>query len=165
MGMFDWLSMTPKEKKLQFFIHDDDSMEFRKLPVEDTVLIEMRGGKPVAAFKHYYKLEYDFNGYKNIPSGKISLAYPRDVMLDLFNSLEDSDKFTKGNNLNSLEDSDKFTKGNNLNRPWITAIAANSFYKAKTQKPPSLMMDRFTTACIIIAAAEGIGIVARLLIR
>src|SRR3972149_4032339 len=147
--MLEWLSLgKPKEKKTQFMIHDDDSMEFRKLNIEGTALIEVRNGKPVAAFKHYYKLEYDFEGYKNLPAGKVSLGYPRDVMLDVFNTLEMKDKFTKGND---------------LNRPWITAIGANSFYKVKTQKPPSVFMDKFTTICIILISAEALGIVFQVL--
>jgi hypothetical protein len=137
-----------KEKKIQFFIHDDDSMEFVKRTIEDTVLIEMRNGKPVAAFKHYYKLEYDFEGYKNLPAGKITLGYPRDIMLDLFNTLEVKDKFTKGND---------------LNRPWITDIAANAFYKAKTQKAPSLLMDRFSVLCMFLVAGEAIAILFKVL--
>jgi hypothetical protein len=149
--MLDWLTMglgKAKEKKIQFFIHDDDSIEFVKRTIEDTVLIEMRNGKPVAAFKHYYKLEYDFEGYKNLPAGKITLGYPRDVILDLFNTLEVKDKFTKGND---------------LNRPWITDIGANAFYKAKTQKAPSLLMDRFSVLCMFLVAGEAIAILFKVL--
>jgi len=135
----------PAERKMQLYFNDDDSMEIRRLEIDATVLLERVRGVIVAAFKHFYKLEYDFEGYKTIPPGKLTLGFSRDVVLDLFNNLD--------------ETKDKITKGNAMNRPWITEIAKNSFYKIKQQKPQGVFMDKFTTICVIIAAAEAIGII------
>ncbi len=134
-----------KETKMQLFLHDDDSMEFRRLEIDFTVLIEKVNKKINAAFKHFYKMEYDFEGYKNIPAGKVTLGFPRDVVCDVFNSLD--------------ENKDGIKKGTNLDRPWITEISKNAFYKAKTQKSQGLFMDRFSTACLFIVIAEAIGII------
>jgi hypothetical protein len=136
-----------KEQKIQFFLHDDDTVEFRRLEVDFTVLIERVNDRVRAAFKHFYKLEYDFEGYKNLPAGKVSLGFPRDVVCDLFNTLDES--------------KDNIQKGVNLDRKWITDISKNAFYKAKLQAAPSFFMDKFTSICIVIAVAEAIGIVVK----
>jgi hypothetical protein len=142
--------VKPTEKKMQLYFNDDDSMIIRRLEIDATVLIERVKGVIVAAFKHFYKLEYDFEGYSKIPPGKLSLGFSRDVVLDLFNNLD--------------EQKDGITKGKQMNRPWITEISKNSFYKIKQQKANSFFMDKFTTACVIIVAAEAIGILLKILL-
>lgn len=137
----------PKEQKLTLHIHDDDTIEFRRLEIDFTCLIERFQKRITAAFKHFYKLEYDFEGYKALPAGKVTITNTRDVVTDLFNNLD--------------ETKDNIKKGVNLDRPWITDVSRAAFYKVKAQKNSGILMDRFTILCIILIAAEAIGIIIK----
>lgn len=137
----------PKEQKTTLHIHDDDSIEFRKLEIDFTCLIERVQKRIVAAYKHFYKLEYDFEGYKALSAGKITITNTRDVITDLFGNID--------------EGKDKIKKGVELDRPWISNISKSAFYKVKAQKAPSLLMDRFSVLCMILIGAEAIGIIIK----
>ena len=126
---------------MQLFLHDDDSFEFRSMPMESTCLIEKKDGEEVAAYKHYFKSEYFFEGYKGIPSDMVTLGYPRDIILELHDILDEDEKPPRDGNLSS---------------PFITAIAENRCYKLESQMPKGLLADKVVMTLLIIAVLFAI---------
>lgn len=73
---------TDKLKGLQLFLRDDMRFKFRPLEIVDTFLVERQNEQIVRGWKHFYKNQYEFAGYRGIPSGMVTLSFARDIILD-----------------------------------------------------------------------------------
>lgn len=72
----------PKEKAFQLHFRDDNSFEFRQLDIEDTFLIEKDKEEIKRGWKHFYRNQFPFAGYKNMKRGQVTLSFDRDIILD-----------------------------------------------------------------------------------
>jgi len=150
-------SLTGKveEKRTQFYIYDNGDIEFRKLPIMYTTMIEKKRGEIKRVFKHLFKLEFAFNGFGKIPADRVSLGYGRDAVLDIFNILDPAkDKITRASPGKVY-----------LERPWITEIGKNAQHHAHTQKPNTLMWDMVTWTLTAVLLMMALGLVITVLAR
>jgi hypothetical protein len=93
MGMFG----EPIEKSLQLYFRDDGRFIFRFLELLETIMVERNKEKAIIrGWKHIFGNQFPFVGYKNIPSGKVTLGFNRDVILDPYKLVPDSEKPDKG---------------------------------------------------------------------
>lgn len=83
-----------EEKKMQLYFYDDDTFEFRKLPLQYGCLLEKKGDKLIRAWRHSYAGQYSFGGYKNITAGTVTLGFARDIFLDPHNKIPFTDDTT-----------------------------------------------------------------------
>jgi hypothetical protein len=87
--MFGNIFGTPKERRTQLHFRDDGSAEFRLLDIEDTFLVEKdKDGEITRGWKHFYKNQFPFAGYKGIKPDQVTLGYDRDIILDPYNLVE-----------------------------------------------------------------------------
>ena len=93
MGLFG----DPVEKSLQLYFRDDGRFIFRFLEMTETILVERNKEKTIIrGWKHIFCILFPFVGYKNIPSGKVILGFNRDVILDPYKLVPDSEKPDRG---------------------------------------------------------------------
>lgn len=98
MGLFSF--GPPKEKRTQLFFRDDGKFQFRKLELEDTFLVEKNKDDVVQkGWKHFYRNQFPFEGYKGIPADMVTMSFARDVLLDPYDLVETRDKPDKGKGL------------------------------------------------------------------
>lgn len=90
---------TPKEQCTQLYFRDDGNFIFRKLPIENSFLVEKQNDEVISAWMMPYKLLKQFKGFKNMQRGKVLLGYGRDILLDPFNHLKDDEKPEQGKSL------------------------------------------------------------------
>lgn len=88
--MFGLGSITgpPKEKAEQLHFRDDSSFEFRFLEIEDTFLVERDKEDIKRGWKHLFRLQFPFAGYKNMRKGQVTLSFDRDIILDPYGIIE-----------------------------------------------------------------------------
>jgi len=142
-----------KDQRTQLYFHDDGTFEFRKLDVDVACLIKRDNkGMPVQAWRHYYKNQYPFNGYKRIQADMVSLGYGRDIVLDPHKILS----------ADELPELDKDI--NKLDRKGIREIAQSQCYRAENQKGGTLLVDKITTylGIAVVVLAFAIAIAANL---
>jgi hypothetical protein len=85
------------EKALQLYFRDDLRFVFRRLELEDTFLEQRNKDKTIVkGWKHFYKNQFPFVGYKNIPAGMVTLSFGRDVILDPYGLVPEAEKPDKG---------------------------------------------------------------------
>lgn len=83
---------NPKEKRTQLHFRDDGTFEFRRLEIEDTFLIEKgKDNEIVRGWKHLYRNQFPFAGYKSIKADQVTLSYDRDIILDPYKLIEDDE--------------------------------------------------------------------------
>lgn len=93
MGLFG----APKEKGLQLYFRDDGRFIFRRLELEDTFLEEKNNEHVIIrGWKHFFKNQFPFAGYKGIKPGMVTLSCGRDVVLDPYDLVPDTEKPDKG---------------------------------------------------------------------
>lgn len=90
---------TTKQNRLQMFISDDGTIQFRKLPVLESSLVEKDNDKIVRAWPLMNKTSLPFSGYKGISGDRVLMSCERDIILDPFSKLTDSEKPEKGKEL------------------------------------------------------------------
>lgn len=138
-----------KEKRLQFFSHDDNTVELRRMPVEESSLVEKNNSNEIVrAYPLFHKSQYSFNGYGSIPADMVTLGYERDIILDPHNILKDDDKPEKGDG---------------LVKEWIKNIAETQRYKIQSKPAARTLIDYITWLLLACAAMEAIGMLIRLL--
>jgi len=86
--MFENILGTPKERRTQLHFRDDGTFEFRRLEIEDTFLIERKGDEIIRGWKHLYRNQFPFAGYKSIKADQVTLSFDRDIILDPYNLVE-----------------------------------------------------------------------------
>lgn len=147
--MFEkWLGQ--KEKAIQLLNHDDGTFEFRQVEIEDATMLEKKDEEVYKAWPHFYGLQYPFYGYKNISAGMVSICFDRDIIVDEFNILADSEKPAKGNS---------------LVKDWITKKAESRRYKMQNKPTNMLLLDKISIflgsaiiiQLLIIGLAVGLG--------
>lgn len=90
--MFENIFGKLKEKRTQLHFRDDGTFEFRRLEIEDTFLVEKKNDEIIKGWKHFYRNQFPFAGYKGIRSDQVTLSYDRDIILDPYNLVgEDKD--------------------------------------------------------------------------
>jgi hypothetical protein len=93
VGLFS----DPVEKGLQLYFRDDLRFIFRKMELEDTFLQEKNKEKTIIrGWKHFYRNQFPFVGYKNIPAGMVTMSFSRDVVLDPYKLVPEAEKPDKG---------------------------------------------------------------------
>jgi len=136
------------ERGTQLHFFDDGTFEFRKMPIEDSFLVEKNAkGDITRAWVMYFKLLKRFPGFKNIDSGMVTLSYGRNIILDPFNQLSDAEKpMEKG----------KFKSS------FVKQIAESKCYQHEQKAKTSLIGDRVTIflGTLVILFGIVIGIVA-----
>jgi len=106
---------TPKEKRTQLYFRDDGKATFRKLYVEDASMIEKdKNGKFLKGWRHFYKLQFRFDGFKSISGDLVTLAFDRHYVLDPFKILSEKEKPAMDSKLDG---------------PAITQVAKSRCYK------------------------------------
>jgi len=135
---------TPIERGTQLHFFDDGTFEFRKLPIEDSFLVEKDSKNNILrAWVMYFKLRKRFPGFKNIDSGMVTLSYGRNIVFDPFDQLSDSETpMVKG----------KFKD------TFIQRVAESKCYQHEQKAKTSLVGDRLTVFMGILALLLGISI-------
>jgi len=149
--MLDWLmgksnKMVNNPKRTQLFFRDDYTFAFRKLPIVESFMIEGKKDKPTKAWRHFFKLQFPFDGYRNIPADAVSIGFDRDIFYDPFNVLDTKEKPAKG-----------FDGTAALRKPWVQEIATAQVYKHQQQKPKGLLMDKVTVGLMIVLVLMGLA--------
>lgn len=134
-----------KEKRTQLYLRDDGKFLFRKLFIQDTFMVEKKGDDVIKGWKHFFKLQFPFAGYKKMKPDMVTLGYDRDIILDPFGIVKDADKPDKHRAIND----NKF----------ITDIAETQRYKHQAKPGTQLLLNKVTiflgvaTLLIVLAIA------------
>lgn len=136
---------TPKEKRTQLYFRDDGSFIFRKLEIEDAFLVEKIGGEITKAWIMRYKLLTNFDGYGNIGADMVTISFARDIVLDPFKRLNDSEKPDKGTD---------------LVKDFVSKIATAKCYKHERTAKGSVFIEKIVMfqGATMVLLALGIGI-------
>lgn len=94
----------PSNEGLQILFKDNRSVKFNKLPIEHTCLCEKQGDVHFRDWKHYYKNQYLHRGYKNLPVGKATLSFERDIVLNVHGVLTENELPQKGGDIKQHRD-------------------------------------------------------------
>lgn len=87
--MFGLNMGEPKERRTQLYFRDDNAFQFRRLDIEDTFLVEKdKDGEIIKGWKHFYRNQFPFEGYKGIKRDQVTLSYGRDIILDPYKLIE-----------------------------------------------------------------------------
>ena len=146
---FDKWFGTVKENRTQLYFPDYGGFQFRKLPLEDSCLVEKLGGVVIKAWKHFYCAQIPFNGFKRIHADMVTLGFDRDFILDLF------DKIPKADN-----PSGKPGKTETDIKKWTGQIAESQRYKVMS-KPSNLTVIEKVTLFLgitIVLMALSLGV-------
>jgi len=131
MGLFD----TAEVKGLQVLFKDNHHIKFRQVPIRHTCLCELNPQDKnvvVRGWKHYFKNQYTFNGYKSIPAGEATLSSERDIVL----------------NLNDVIDKTQLPKaGGDLTQHWD--IARSRFRQIASKPQTGTVTDKMVTWLIV----------------
>lgn len=76
----------------QFHQFHDGSAMFRRLPIKFGCLVEEKDGKIIRAWPYLDKLLKKFDGFKNVPGGKILVTDAVVAIRDDFKQLKDEEK-------------------------------------------------------------------------
>ena len=133
---------TPKEQCTQLYFRDDGNFIFRRLPIENSFLVEKQNDAVLNAWMMPYKLLKKFQGYKNIQRGKILMCYGRDILLDPFGQLKDDEKPEKGKS---------------LVKNFIKEIATATLYRHEHLQKKSVI-DKMVIPMAIVMVVFGIAI-------
>ncbi len=79
---------VPKEQRTQLHFRDDGTFQFRRLEIEETFLVEKKDDVITRGWKHFYRNQFPFPGYKNIKADQVTLSFDRDIILDPFGIVE-----------------------------------------------------------------------------
>ena len=137
------------ERGTQVNFFDDGTFVFRKLPIEDSFLVEKDAhNNIIRAWVMYFKLLKRFPGFKNIDSGMVTLSYGRNIVLDPFRQLSDSEK--------PIEQGGKFKK------EFIKQVAESKCYQHEQKAKTSFVGDKLTIfmGVLVILLGLAVGIVA-----
>jgi len=129
---------------MQCLLRDDISVVFRRLPIEHTCLVEKVNDVVRRAWKHFYKLQYPFNGYKRISAGMVTLAFERDIIYDPHGVLDKVEKPEKSGDLTRFKD-----------------VAKSRCRQIEANPGESLFIDKLTMALIFGFAGIILAIILR----
>jgi len=89
MFLDSMFSVKPKERRTQLHFRDDGSFEFRKLEIEDTFLVEKNKDEIIRGWKHFYRNQFPFVGFKSIKPDQVTMSFDRDIILDPYGLIKD----------------------------------------------------------------------------
>ncbi len=131
MGLFS----TPTEKRTQLYFRDDGKFVFRKLDIEDTFLAEKnKEGAIVNGWKHFYKNQFPFPGGMGIAADMVTLSFSRDIILDPYGIVKETEKPTKG----FLKDEE----GKPRPKSWLVEVGKFRRLKMLTKRGQSSVADK-----------------------
>jgi hypothetical protein len=131
-GLLDFKSTV--EKRTQCYFHDDGTFEFRKLPFEDSCMVEKAEGIIKKAWKHTYSGETRFDGFKSIHADMVTLGFGRDIFLDPFNKIKVS-----GSPNGGKPNTDELSI-----RSWTSQVAETQRYKVMNHPGSMLLVEKIT---------------------
>jgi len=137
---------TPKERRTQLYFRDDGCFIFRKLDIEDAFLVEKENKEIIKAWMMKYKLLKRFDGFKGIGADMITLSFARDIILDPFGQLKDSEQPTKGSDL--IKD-------------FVTKIATAKCYMHEQKAKGSTFLEKAMVPLGITMVLLALGIGAK----
>jgi len=143
---FDSWFGTVKENRTQLYFPDYGGFQFRKLPLEDSCLVEKQKGVVIKAWKHFYSSQIVFNGYKKIHADMVTMGFDRDFILDPFNKIP-----VMGNT------SGKPGKTEVEIKKWTSQIAEGKRYQVMSNPSGMMLIEKITMWL-------GIGLVLLILI-
>lgn len=94
----------PSNEGLQILFKDNRSVKFNKIPIEHTCLCEKQGEQTIRGWKHHYKTQYLHRGFKNLPVGKATLSFERDIVLNIHGVLTEDELPKKGGDIKQHRD-------------------------------------------------------------
>ncbi len=130
--MKDWFKRTftismGTGKRLQLIFYNDNSFQFRELPIVDASLIIRKGKDIMLGWPSFNKLLKEFPGLGNIKKTKLLLSCENDIVWDEFNQLEDAEKPEKDKGL--------------INK-WVQKRAETVRYRHQAKPGKETTMDR-----------------------
>lgn len=149
LGLEKLIKVDRPEEHGQIYFHDDDSFEYRKLLIEDSLLKQKDGsGTTIACWALLFSLRKKFSGYKDAPRGPVILSYSRDVVLDPFNQAQ---------NLNGKVGGKLADKGNEA---FLTKVAERQTNQLSEIIQPRQIFDKFMIflCCLIGVLGVFLGV-------
>jgi hypothetical protein len=141
------LGSAPKERRTQLFFRDDGKFQFRKLEIEHGAQVEKQNDEIIKAWPHFYGLQKVFNGFKGIGADMVTIAFDRDIILDIYDQLSPDEKPEKGHQ---------------LIKSWISRIGEGQRYKVQNKPGSMLLWDKITmflgTALVLEWVVIGVNI-------
>lgn len=148
MSFKTWLlgtgSISSKRTALHFY--DDESFEFIKRTIKDTFFILKDGERVVKAWCHFFKTQFQFDGYKGISGDQVTITFDRDIFYDPYDILQPGEKPKKLDSFEKLKSP--------LQQPYISRIANSKVHEAQKQKKGGTMMDKITWGLLAIIGVE-----------
>jgi hypothetical protein len=136
-----------KEKGDQLHFYADGSFEFRKKPLEDGCIVERVEDQVLKAWPYFYSAQMQFDGYKSIPASMPILSFDRDMILDPFNKIPQSET------VNGKPDK------NDVNvKKWLSQLAESMRYKVMSKPGSMLLVDKITVFLGVALLMEIIGV-------
>lgn len=152
---------VPKEKRTQLYFRGDGRFEFRRMELEDAILVERnKEGEVTSGWPHFYQAQYPFPGYKNIPADMVTLSHARDIILD-------PHKLVPIDELPDIKTDDKRKTGNDKMKTWLANIGKASRLKIMAKRGKSKSTDKIIVflgaslmlqiVILLITVAKGAG--------
>lgn len=135
---------APKEKRTQLFFRDDGRVEFRKLEIEDTILVIKQDNQIVRGWKHLLNNQFPFPGYKNIGADMVTLSYDRGRILDPYHIVTDAKADAKQQAKKEEE--------------WLVSVGEARTLKILSKPTKNTLMNRMITYLGITLILEIVGI-------
>lgn len=154
MSLKAWLLGTNMggSRRTTLHFHDDESFEFKKLPIKDTFFILKEGEKVIKAWCHFFKTQFQFNGYRGISGDQVTITYDRDIFYDPYDILSPAEKPLKQSAFAGAKGEKPY---NVFNQPYIARIATSKIYEAQKQKKGSTIMDKVAWGLLAVLGFEG----------
>lgn len=145
MSLMVWLlgSGPKSSKRTALHFYDDESFELIKRHIKDTFFILKEGEKVVEAWCHFFKTQFQFDGYKGISGDQVTITFDRDVCYDPYDILTETEKPVKTGALQGA-----------LKQPYISRIANSKVHEAQKQKKGGTIMDKITWGLLAIIGVE-----------
>lgn len=129
-------------KGSQLYFRNDEKFFFRKVPIISGALVRKKGEQFIEAWLHRPNNQFIFDGYKNMPGGKITVSSARDVVFDPFDIISKEDKPDKTGE---------------IKQNFITKMSNNAIYAAQKQKVKGMIMDKVTLGIVIVTVLMGLA--------
>lgn len=165
--MFEGILGKPKERRTQLHFRDDGTFEFRKLEIEDTFLVERNKEEIVKGWKHFYRNQFPFAGFKSIKPDQVTLSYDRDIILDPYEITKDDEDNPEKSTRVIQDDTQRFEQRGV--KVWLSSVgearrlkmmanrAKSSSYNRIILFLGSALMVELLIIGLIIARGEGGG--------
>lgn len=158
----------PKERRTQLYFRDDGAFLFRQLEIEDTFLVERdNNGEITKGWKHFFRNQFPFDGYKNIKRDQVTLSYGRDIILDPYNLIQDDeDNPQKGTAKVVLDvvNGEKQLKGT---KAWLSDVGEARRLKMMANRSKSTNYNKVVmflgVAGVVLLLILGIEVVMRMM--